>query len=431
MLGRLRSYRWLIAGGAVVALLMVAALRPKAVGVDVATVAQGPMHVTVDEEGKARVREVFMVSAPISGKIQRAALEPGDIVVANETVLAVIEPTAPAFLDVRSRREAEATISAAKAAVTLAAAEVRKSTAELEFAISDLGRADRLAKSAITSERALEKARLDVDTRRAGLAMAQANLDLRMRELENAEARLIGPQSDNVRQAQDDGCCVKVRAPVGGRVLRRLHESERVVAQGTPLIEIGDIGDLEIVVELLSTDAVKIAAGAQATIEGWGRRETLRARVQRIEPAAFTKVSALGIEEQRVKVILDPVSKDDAWSRLGHEYRVFVRITAWQADDVMQAPLSALFRRGQEWAVFRVEKGRARLADVGVGQRNAEVAEITSGLRPAERLILHPSDRIANGVRVTVRESIGSNAPGQSVNSSPVPFLGLAIVSTD
>jgi HlyD family secretion protein len=387
------------AGGAAILVALAWALWPKPVAVEIARFQRGPFLVTVDEEGKTRIKDVYTVSAPITGKLVRLALEAGDTVQKDKTAVSIIEPTAPAFLDVRTMRDLQAQIEAGRALVGLAEAEVRQAAAELQFAQSELERAQTLMRSKTISDRALERARIDADLRQAALARAQAGLEARRRELEAAQARLTGPE-EAAKGEVPAGCCVTVHAPVSGRVLRVIQESERVVLAGTPLIEIGDPAQLEIVVELLSADAVKVREGAMATIEGWGGTP-LAARVTRIEPSGFTKISALGIEEQRVRTILRLESGGEAADRLGHEFRVFARILVYEAPDALRMPISALFRRRDQWSVYTVERGRARSVPIEIGQRNASFAEVLSGLSEGAAVILHPSDRVADGVRVT------------------------------
>jgi HlyD family secretion protein len=374
------------------------AMWPKPVAVDLAEVGRGPLLVTVDEEGKTRIKDVYTVSAPISGKLLRQSLEAGDRVKKDVTAVAVIEPNAPPFLDVRTQRELEAQIEAAKAAVALAEAEMRAAQSELQFAESELTRARALIRSNAISERALERAQIDVDTRTAALSRAKAGLEVRKRELDSAQARTTAPE-EAWKGEVPVGCCVTARAPVSGRVLRLIQESERVVLAGTPLVEIGDPDSLEIVVEYLSVDAVKVREGAKATVEGWGG-PALAARVIRVEPAGFTKVSALGIEEQRVRVVLALADGPGATERLGHEYRVVVRVQVYEQPTALRVPISALFRKGDRWAVFTVDGGRARLTPVEIGQRNTTYAEVLHGLSEGAVVVLHPSDRIDDGVRV-------------------------------
>jgi HlyD family secretion protein len=289
--------------------------------------------------------------------------------------------------------------------VALAQAEVNQATAELEFAEGELARARALIKSKTISERALERARSDADTRRAALARAQASLEVRKRELESAQARLTAP-NEAWKGEVSAGCCVTVAAPVSGRVLRLIQESERVVAAGTPLVEIGDPGNLELVVELLSVDAVKIREGAGATVEGWGGGVPLAAKVTRVEPAGFTKISALGIEEQRVRTILKLENPGEAAERLGHEFRVVVKINIYEARNALRVPISALFRQREQWTVYAVEGGRVRTVPIEIGQRNATFAEVTRGLAEGVAVVLHPSDRVADGVRVVAASGV-------------------------
>jgi HlyD family secretion protein len=378
------------------------ALWPQPVPVDLAVIKKGPLEVTVEDEGVTRIREVYTVSAPILGKMLRSPREVGDEVVANKTLVAEIAPTAPTFLDVRSQRVNEAAVQAAQAAVDLAQAQIKQAKSQLEFARNDMRRAEELAASKTISARALDKARLDVDSAEAAVASAVATLEVRRRELESARAHLIQPGQVNAGTSSAS-CCVEVRSPINGVVLKIVAESEQVVLPGAPLIEIGDPGDLEIAVDFLSRDAVRIKPGAPARIESWGGDKILDARVKRIEPSGFTKVSALGIEEQRVKVILDFIGPADAWRQLGHGYRIIARVVVWHSDDALQVPLGALFREGDNWAVFVVADGRAHRRLVTIGERNLHAARIIDGLKPGEQVILHPSDRVHDGVRVEPR----------------------------
>ena len=382
--------------------MFVYAMLPQPVLVDTAVIAKGPLTVTVDEEGETRIREIYVVSTPIDGKVLRSPREVGDVVEKDKSLLAIIEPSDPSFLDIRTRRELQASVAAAVASVRHSETEILRSESELRFAESDLKRAESLAERGTVSQRTLEKANLDVEVRKSALAQAHANLELRRQELESAKARLIGPEEDR-KKLEDGSCCVEVRAPVSGRVLRIDKESEQIVKAGEPLVRIGDPKDLEIVVDLLSTDAVKVKAGAEAVIDGWGGLKPLGARVRRIDPAGFTKISALGIEEQRVNTVLDLTVTKNEMPDLGHDFRVFVRITVWNSEDAVKVPLSALFRNAQDWAVFRVQDGTAKITPVKIGQRNTRDAEILEGLKPGTRVILHPSDRVEDGTKVDDR----------------------------
>jgi HlyD family secretion protein len=385
-----------IAGG------LVYAFRPQPVPVDLATVSRGALLETLDEDGVTRIRDVFTLSAPIAGRVLRIGAEAGDIVVAGDTVLARIEPAAPAFLDARTQAEAEADEQAAEAALTLARAELEQARAERDFARSELDRARRLIVNETISERALDEAERAWRSRSAAVDTAEAAVRMRAFELSRARARLV-PPSQTVDTA--NGCdCVPITAPVDGRVLRVLQESEGTVASGTPLLEIGDPRDLEIVADYLSSDAVRIAPGQRVVIDDWGGGPSLAGMVRRVEPFGFTKVSALGIEEQRVNVVIDFTDPPQQWQRLGHGFRVEVRVVVWEGADVVRAPLAALFRNGADWAVFVADHGRAVLRPVVVGRRNDLAAEIVSGLAAGEQIVAHPNDRLADGSRIAARE---------------------------
>jgi HlyD family secretion protein len=315
--------------------------------------------------------------------------------------VAEIRPADPAFLDVRSRRELQAAVGAASAAVSLAEAELAAAKASQRLAEADLDRARRLSQSGTISGRALEKADADNDTAVAQVRQAEANLELRRSELASAEARLIQPGDESYAGAT--GCGMLVRSPVDGVILKVHAESAQVVQAGLPIAEIGDPSDMEVIVDVLSADAVRVRPGAPARIEGWGAGESLSARVRRIEPSGFTKVSALGIEEQRVNILLDLVDPRAAWERLGHEFRVYVRIQVWRGDDVLRVPLAALFRRGEQWSVFRVTDGKAVLAPVTIAHRDQQFAEVLDGLSEGDQVIVHPSDQVEDGVSVEPR----------------------------
>lgn len=385
-----------IAAAAAVIAALGWALWPQPVPVDATLIGRQTIAVTVEDEGKTRIRDVFSVSAPLAGKMLRVDLHAGDSVTAGKTVVASIQPAAPALLDRRARRIAEAAVQAAQAAMGLALAQLRQANAQVEFLDGELDRATTLVRRGTIAARAFEKAKLDAETARAAAESAKANLLVRERELESAKAALTEGEGGGASE-----CCVEVMAPVSGRVLRVLTESEQVVQAGTPLMELGDPADLEVVVDLLSSDAVRVRPGARATIDGWGG-PGLSAAVERIDPSAVTKVSALGIEEQRVTVVLRPEGDAAAWASLGHEFRVVARIAVWTGLDRVAVPLGALFRSDGHWAVFCIVDGRARMQTVQLGERNSEHAEVTGGLQPGDTVVLHPSDRVADGVRVRI-----------------------------
>ena len=389
---------------AVVAVIgaIVYALIPAPVGVDTAVIGRGALEVTVDEEGVAQIRDVFRVSAPIAGKLNRIPVHVGDAVSPDGIAVASIQPAEPSLLDIRTQSELKAAADAARAAVGLAQAQVTSAEASERLAASDLDRSRQLADKGAISERALEKAVTDLDTARAAVEQAKANLALRQSELASAEAHLIQPGSGGAESGQAN-CCVPVMAPVKGVVLKLLVESAQVVGAGTPLVEIGDPKDMEVVVHLLSSDAVEIKPGAPATLTDWGGAGALNAYVRRIDPAAYTKVSALGVEEQRVDATLEITDPYDKWQGLGHDYRVTAHIRTWKGGDVVKVPVGALFRRGADWNVFRVVDGKAKLTRIVIGHRNTHFAEVQSGLVTGDTIILHPSDQVTDGISVAPR----------------------------
>jgi len=382
---------------------------PQPLLVDTAIVTTGPMEVTVDDDGKTEVRHVYTVSAPIAGKVMRIS-QPmgenpisrhvGDQVAANETVVAVMQPVTPGFVDFRSRQEIEAAVAAADAAVKYAESEVHRLEAAVSFYRAELSRAQTLIRTQATSVEALDKAKFDAESNEASLASAKAQVQVWQSVRGSLAARLIDPSSEVARA--DPACCIQLRAPVSGRVLKIIQESEAAVQAGAPLIEIGDPLDLEVVADLLSSDAVQVKVGAPVRIDGWGGT-SIQGKVVRIDPAGFLKVSALGIEEQRVRVTIDFVDPPEAWSRLGHDYRVIVHVTTWSSEDALTVPVSALFRKGDDWAVFAIENGRARTTAVKIGHRSNRVAEVPTGLPLGAQVVVHPSDRVGDGARVTPR----------------------------
>ena len=367
--------------------------------VELTRTARGAMTVSVSSDGKTQVKENYEVTAPIAGRLLRIEIKAGDPVVGGQTVVAMIEPPQPQFHDARSQAELEAKVRVATALHALAKADLERAKAEFEFAQTDLMRNRTLSTKGAISARALEQSELDAKTRGAALLVAQNTLEQRASELESAKASLISPQLQ-FPIAEASKRYIQVRAPVSGRVLNVLRESETVVTAGMPLITLGDPRQLEVVLEMLSEDAVKVREGATAMLEGWGG-EKLNARVRRVEPYGYTKVSALGIEEQRVKVRLDFTDPPEKWQSLGHGYRVNAKIAVWKGDDVIKLPMGALFRDGSNWAAYTVTADNlAQLKHITVGHLNDQEAEVLDGLAEGDPVILHPSDRIANGVPV-------------------------------
>lgn len=389
----------------VLGLLLLAGLAvafwPRAMVVDMAEIRQARLAETVTEEGITRVKDIYTLSAPVAGRLLRVEAEVGDFVVAGETVIAQIEPIDPVFLDSRSEAQAQASISAAESAEKLAQAEVDQAQAELDFANTEFSRARQLIHDGTISTRELDQAERLYRTRKAALATALAGLQVRSFELERARALLLSPRDTQKTHGMCE--CIPLRAPVDGRILRVIQESEGVVAAGSPLIEIGNPAEIEIVTDLLSTEAVKVEAGQLVEVSGWGGNDVLTGRVRLVEPFGFTKVSALGIEEQRVNVIIDFTSAAEDWQRLAHGYQVEVHIILWEDDSVLTLPLTAMFRSGEDWAVYAVQSGRAELRPVKIGHRSGAAAQIIDGLQPGDRVILHPSNQVEDGSRVAAR----------------------------
>ncbi len=395
-----RSIFWLI----ILILLLVGlfiAFRPQPIAVDLTKVQRGPLIVTVEEEGETRVRDVYVLSAPVTGHMLRINAEVGDDVIAAQTLVAQIKPIDPEFLDIRSEEEARAAVQAAEASLTVAQAQLVEAESEFEFAVTELERANKLIKKQVISERELDTAKRDYKTKNAAVNTAKASVRARQYDLVQAQAHLVSPA--DIQPDEKDCECITILAPVSGKILQVLHESEGVITMGTPLVEIGDPTNLEIVVDFLSYDAVRIQPSQRVIIEEWGGEFALQGIVQRIEPFGFTKTSALGIDEQRVNVIIDITDPQEIWQRLGHGYQVDARVVLWESDSVKKVPLTALFRDGDTWSVFVEQQGRARLQHIDIGQRNGLEAEILEGLSEDSQIILHPSDQIVDGVRIKPR----------------------------
>jgi HlyD family secretion protein len=395
-----RLILWLVIGLLLLGGLALA-FRPKAVAVDFVEVSRGRLIDSVLDQGQTRVRDVFALSAPVGGRMLRIEADVGDAVTADKTVVARIEPSDPAFLDVRSEAEARAEVQAGEAALALARGELDQARAELAFARSEVARARQLIRTGAIPQRRLDDAESTFRSRTAGLAAAEAAVSMRRFQLQRARARLMVP--GDTHKNHKDCECVPVRSPVDGRILRILNESEGIVAAGERLVEIGDPENLEIVADFLSTDAVRVEDGMPVLIENWGGPRPLNGKVRRVEPYGFMKVSALGIEEQRVNIVIDLTDPYAAWRRLGHGYRVETRIVLWQGEDILRVPISALFREGGEWAVFVADQGRARLRRVVLGRRNDRHAEITDGVGEGDLIVRHPSRRLYDGVRIEQR----------------------------
>lgn len=374
------------------------ALWPKPVAVDLATVARGDLRVTVSAEGVTRVREPYAVTAPIAGALERSPVGVGDAVLRGATVLAVIRPAEPALMDARSRAQAEAAVREAEAALALSETNLRRALSALSSAQNELDRARALRATGTIAQRTLELAQTAFTEASQTLAAARSERDLQQASLVRARAQLMEPDGESGGSA-----AVRLRAPVSGIVLSVEDQSARLVQAGAPLLTLGDLSDLEIEIDLLSADAVRVAPGMPALVERWGGEGVLDAVVRRVEPAAYTRVSALGIEEQRVRLRLDFLTPPEGRPGLGDRYRVFVRVVVWQGEDRLLVPQAALFRQAGGWAVFRAIDGRAVLTPVQLGPQAEGMAEVTAGLDAGAVVILYPAATLADGAAVEAR----------------------------
>ena len=393
-----KSIFTLLAGLALIVALVWAFL-PQPVPVEVAEITRGRFEQTIEEDGKTRVRERYVVSAPLAGELQRITLKVGDTVTAGMT-LAVIDPSSPALLDVRTERELTERLGAAEAARLRAAAAVERARAALDKSRADLERTRKLAGKGFVSASQLEQAELETKISTRELEAAKYAGQAAAHDVAVARAALLHGRGG---AAGTSGRRWEVRTPVSGHVLKVVQESAATVSAGAPLLEIGEPAELEVVVDVLSTDAVQIKPGAAVRLERWGRAEPLEGRVRRVEPAAYTKVSALGVEEQRVNVVIDLTSPAEKWQALGDGYRMDARIVVTSLDDAVKVPVSALFRAGGEWAVFTVAEGRAARRIVQLARRGGLEAVVSKGLAPGDRVIVYPGDAIKEGLRVNVR----------------------------
>lgn len=387
---------WIAAGVALLAALGWS-FRPRAVPVEVAEVVKGPFAQTVEEDGATRVRERYAVSAPLAGRLLRVSVEAGDPV-QKGGALAVIVPSAPAMLDPRTRAELSERVGAAEARVERARAAAERAGAALDQSRADLARTEKLERGGFVSPSAREQAQLAVRVSEKELEAARFERHAAEHDLSQARAALARARSFG-GNGYERGAEWEIRSPVAGRVLKVLKESEDVVDAGAPILEIGDPRDLEVVLDVLSTEAVRVKPGADVELDAGGGLR-LSGRVRLVEPSAFTKVSALGVEEQRVNVIADLTSPPEAWQALGDAYRVDARIVVHRETDAVKVPVAALFRDDAEWAVFVVSEGRAERRRVRIARRGALEAVVEQGLSPGERVIAYPGDAVRDGARV-------------------------------
>lgn len=391
-------------GVALVGGLLWVTFRTEPVLVDLEEAVLAPMQVTIDVDGKTRIRDIYEISAPITGLAQRSPVEVGDQVVASETVVAVVEPIEPSLLDARSRLQADAAIREAEARLLVAQTELASAEEHRRRAQSQFDRTETLVSRGVVSTTQLEDATEQLAIANAAQAAALAGISMAQSSLERAQAELIEPGDE---QDRDGACCVPLMAPANGRVLAIDQISARPVVAGARLVTIGDPTELEIVADILSVDAVRLEIGALAFVDRWGGSHALEARLVRIEPAARTEVSALGIEEQRVDTVFEITSPLAEREGLGDGFSVHLRIVEWQSDETLQVPLSATFRVGDAWGLFAVEDGAAHERLVELGQRNARTVEVLSGLEAGTMVVTHPSDDLSDGSPVRQRTTDG------------------------
>jgi HlyD family secretion protein len=390
-------------GVTLVAGLSYVSFRTDPVPVDLATVTQGPMEVTINADGQSQVRDLFEVASPISGTALRSPVSEGDIVREGETVVAVVRPASSGLLDARSRLQAEAALQEALAARHVAQADLKQAEENARFARSQFDRTQALVTRGVASITRLEDDTQRLAVANATIEAATARIEMADGTIDRAHATLLAPESS---ETSAESCCVQLKAPSNGVVLSVAAISERPVSIGTPLVSIGDPGQLELVADILSNDAVRLSLGATAYVERWGGPGILEAKLDRIDPKARTKVSALGIEEQRVNAYFLLTTPAEKRPNLGDGFSVFLRVIEWRAEDALQVPLSAVFRQDTGWAVFVAVEGLAEERAVTLGRRNDRMVEVLSGLEAAEQVVTHPSDDIAAGVSLVERSQL-------------------------
>ncbi len=376
--------------GLLIVVVIVMSLLPDPIEVDTAVAERGPMRVTIDEKGETRVRDRFTVTAPVAGELRRIDLREGDRV-AEGDVVAVIEPLP---LDQRKQKEIAAQVAGAESAVGEARAMVSGAESALSLAVSERRRMAALASEGVVSAEDLERAETAEATAREELEAARDRERVAVAQFEAARAGLISGRSPGGTGL------IEVRSPVEGEVFAVPDRSGRVVQPGERLLEISNARQIEVVIEMLSKEAVKVAPGDPVIIEDWGGPESLKGTVRTVEPSGFTKISALGIEEQRVNVVVDLA---EVPSSLGDGYRVEARVLIWSAEDALQVPISTLFRKNDQWALFVVEGDTVAVRDVKIGHQTDLTAEVVSGLEEGDVVVLHPSNALSEGASVTER----------------------------
>lgn len=390
-------------GAVVMVGLTYAALQDDPIPVDLHIVTAGPLEVTINADGVTRIKEIYDIASPITGTALRSPVAVGDPVVAGQTIVAVVLPAAPSLLDSRSMLQAQATVAEAEAALHVAETDLARAREERDLAQSQFERTETLVARDVASLTQLEDAVQRLSVAESAVEAAEARIDMAQSTLNRAETMLQTPQS---RTALDASCCLEIRSPANGVVLSIAETSERPVVTGAPLLRVGDPAELEIVADLLSSDAVRLKAGATAVVERWGGPQPLSATLNRIAPAAETKVSALGIEEQRLDAIFDITTPQTARAGLGDGFAVFVRITEWRNENAIQVPLSAIFKRNGDWAVFTAAEGIATEQAISIGRQGAQFAEVLDGLTAGTAVVTHPNDELTSGSEIVERTAL-------------------------
>lgn len=385
--------------GVLAIVVVVYILRPEPIWVDLATVQRGPMEVTILEEGKTRVKDRYVVSSPVTGYLHRVELDVGDQVIPGE-LLTEVDPMPASALDARSRAEAEARIEAARSALNSVRQKTQAAAADAELAEAEYQRLLSLDRSDFISRERLQQAQATAARTEAILRSARFDEEVAAHELAAARTRLevSAAKSEGEKPTEK----IAVRSPVNGHVLGILRKSEGVIQAGDAILELGDPGALEVVVDVLSFDAVKLAPGVETRLDGWGGT-ALEAVVRRVEPVGFEDVSALGVEEQRVRVIADMVTPRERWEMLGDGYRVDAEFILWQSSDVLQVPASAIFRHNDQPTTFMVKENRAVMQTVETGRSNGLMTAVESGLEEGDQVVRHPGRELSDGDRIQVR----------------------------
>ncbi|PUB15646.1 efflux RND transporter periplasmic adaptor subunit [Yoonia sediminilitoris] len=390
-------------GAALVVGLAYVTFRTDPVPVDLHTVTRSPLVVTINADGVTRIKDIYDVASPITGTALRSPVKVGDPVAAGETLVAAVRPVTPGLLDSRSLLQAQASVQEAEAALHVAQADLARAIDDQDLAKSQFERTQTLVRREVASLTRLEDAAQRLAVANATVEAANARVDMAESTLARTRTMLQTPADTEESTAV---CCLEIKAPADGVVLSVADTSERPVVTGAPLLKIGDPANLEIVADLLSTDAVRLQKGATAVVDRWGGPAPLSAVLTSIAPAAQTKISALGIEEQRLDAIFDITSPPQDRASLGDGFAVFLRITEWRKEDVLQVPLSAIFKRNDAWTVFVAEAGTAREQTISIGRQNRQFAEVIDGLSAGDRVVTHPNDQLQSGATIIERTAL-------------------------